>query len=123
MERWSRMAQTAPWTLKVYALLTAIGFTLYSVLSTRPHNYLFDVALVGAIVITVLIRSQRGWGAGVFLAGACAIYGLAQWTTSEGVVLAVYGVLASVLLMSRVTLRWVKPFEPRSMVESDLDQA
>jgi hypothetical protein len=116
VERWGRRAQTAPSTVKVYALLTVIGSAAYINVTAQPQNALFELALVGVIVVTILIRSQRGWGASVLLAGASTIYGMALWPASEGVVLALYGVPSLVLLISPTTLRWVRPFEPRSTI-------
>jgi hypothetical protein len=114
VERWTAVAQTSPPVVKLYGMVTAAAGLIFMFIGPPERQGSWFNLVLGIVVWAVLIRSIRGWGAGMMVAVASVWLGLDLGMSFESVLLVLYGVVAAGLLLSPQTRGWIKPFEVRS---------
>jgi hypothetical protein len=115
VERWTAVAQASPSVVKLYGMVTAAAGLIFMFIGPpERQGSWFNSLVLGIVVWAVLIRSIRGWGAGMMVAVASVWLGLDLGMSIESVLLVLYGIVAAGLLLSPQTRGWIKPFEVRS---------
>lgn len=103
IDAWLKRAQGSPFTVRLYAALSAIAIGAYGLSSGSPAS-LLGVLFQAGLVISVLLGSYSGWALAVALAAVGLVRGIQG---AEGwMVLVPYTVLALALLLTRTARAW-----------------